>query len=191
LKQNVEALKSAARAAIFIPAVFAFADEVIGKPQTSLFAAFGSFGILVLVEFGGLRRTRLLAYLAFAAAGAALITIGTFCSRDAWLAAGATAVVAFAIIYSGAFSGYLAAATTGAILLFVLPANIAAPNSAIPDRLLGWALAAGVGSAASLFLWPPRRRADRDHPRHIRRRRRPRDAQGGGRGRRRRGQPPR
>ena len=157
---NIEALKSAARAAIVMPGVFAFADQVIGNPQTSLFAAFGSFAVLVLVEFGGPRRTRLVAYLALAAVGAAFITLGTFCSRDAWLAAGATGAVGFVTLFSGAFNGYVAAASTGAILLFVLPANIPAPNSAIPDRLFGFALAAGVGTAASLLLWPPRRRAD-------------------------------
>src|SRR5439155_7097123 len=70
------------------------------------------------------------------------------------------AAVGFVTLFSGAFNGYVAAASTGAILLFVLPANIPAPNSAIPDRLFGFALAAGVGTAASLFLWPPRRRAD-------------------------------
>jgi uncharacterized membrane protein YccC len=157
---NIEALKSAARAALVMPGVFAFADQVIGNPQTSLFAAFGSFAFLVLVEFGGRRRMRLVAYLAFAAVGGVLITLGTLCSRDAWLAAGATGVVGFLTLFSGAFNGYFAAASTGAILLFVLPANIPAPNSAIPDRLLGFALAAGVGTGASLFLWPPRRRAD-------------------------------
>ena len=157
---NIEALKSAARAAIVMPGVFAFADQGIGNPQTSLFAAFGSFAVLVLVEFDGPRRTRLVAYLALAAVGAAFITLGTFCSRDAWLAAGATGVVGFVTLFSGAFNGYVAAASTGAILLFVLPANIPAPNSAIPDRLFGFALAAGVGTVASLFLWPPRQRAD-------------------------------
>jgi uncharacterized membrane protein YccC len=157
---NIEALKSAARAAIVMPGVFAFADQVIGNPQTSLFAAFGSFAVLVLVEFGGRWRTRLVAYLAFAGVGLVLVAVGTLCSRDAWLAAGATGVVVFATLFSGAFNGYFAAASTGAILLFVLPANIPAPNSAIPHRLLGFALAAGVGTAASLFLWPPRRRSD-------------------------------
>ena len=157
---NIEALKSAARAAIVMPGVFAFADQVIGNPQTSLFAAFGSFAVLVLVEFGGRWRARLVAYLALAAVGVVLIALGTLCSRDAWLAAGATGVVGFVTLFSGAFNGYLAAASTGAILLFVLPANIPAPNSAIPDRLFGFALAAGVGTAASLLLWPTRRRAE-------------------------------
>jgi hypothetical protein len=157
---NIEALKSAARAAIVMPAVFGFADQVVGNAQTSIFAAFGSFAVLVLVEFGGLPRARLIAYLVFTTVGVALITLGTLCSRDAWLAAGATGAVGFLTLFSGAFSGYLAAASTGAILLFVLPANIASPNSVIPDRLLGFALAASVGTAASLLLWPARRRAD-------------------------------
>ena len=51
--RNLAALKSAARAAIVMPAVFAFADKVIQQPQTSILAAFGSFALLVLVEFGG------------------------------------------------------------------------------------------------------------------------------------------
>ncbi len=50
---NLAALKSAARAAIVMPAVFALADKVIEQPQTSIFAAFGSLAMLALVEFGG------------------------------------------------------------------------------------------------------------------------------------------
>jgi uncharacterized membrane protein YccC len=157
---DVAALKNAARAAIVMPAVFAFADEVIGQPQTSLFAAFGSFAMLVLVEFGGPWRTRLVAYLCLACVGVAFITLGTLCSRQAWLGASAMAVVGFATLFSGVISGYFAAAATGALLTFVLPVTITAPNSAIPDRLEGWALAAGAGICAHMLLWPPRRRAD-------------------------------
>jgi len=82
-----------------MPAVFAFADKVIGQPQTSIFAAFGSFAMLVLVEFGGPPRTRLVAYLGLASVGAAFITLGTLCSREPWLATGAMAVVGFAILF--------------------------------------------------------------------------------------------
>ena len=143
-----------------MPAVFAFADKVIAKPQTSIFAAFGSFAILVFVEFGGPWRTRLLAYLGLACVGAVYITVGTLCSRSALLAAGAMAVVGFVTLYSGVISGYFAAASTGALLTFILPVTITAPNSAIPDRLEGWALAAGAGISAVMLLWPSRRRAD-------------------------------
>src|ERR1700688_1079941 len=143
-----------------MPAVFAFADKVIAKPQTSFLAAFGSFAVLVLVEFSGPWRTRLLAYLSLAVVGAAYITIGTICSRNAWLGAGAMAAVGFLTLFSGVLGGYFAAASTGVMLTFVLPVTIPAPNSAIPDRLEGWGLATGVGITAVMLIWPPRRRAD-------------------------------
>ncbi len=143
-----------------IPLVFAFADKVIAQPQTSLFAAFGSFAVLVLTEFGGSQRDRFVAYLGLACTGAVYITIGTLCSREAWLAAAAMAVVGFLTLYAGVLGGYFAAGATGAILTFVLPVTIPAPSSAIPDRLEGWALAAGAGITAGMLLWPPRRRAD-------------------------------
>ena len=157
---DVAAFKSAARAALVMPAVFALADKVIGQPQTSLFAAFGSFALLVLVEFTGPPRTRLVAYLGLACVGAAFITLGTLCSRNAWLAAGAMAVVGFATLFAGVINGYVAAAATGALLTFVLPVTLPAPNSAIPERLEGWGLAAGAGICALMLLWPPRQGAD-------------------------------
>jgi uncharacterized membrane protein YccC len=157
---DLAALKSAARAAIVIPAVFAFADKVIKQPQTSIHAAFGSFAILVLVEFGGPPRKRFAAYVGLAFVGAVFITLGTLCSRNPWLAAGAMAVVGFVTLFSGVLGGYFAAAATGAILTFVLPVTIPVPNSAIPDRLEGWGLAAGAGICAVMLLWPPRRNAD-------------------------------
>jgi uncharacterized membrane protein YccC len=153
------ALKAAARAAIVIPAVFAVAHELIGNPQTELFAAFGSFAILVLVDFAGPIRSRLAAYLTLACAGAANIVLGTLCSRNAWLAAGAMAIVGFAILFSGAINGYFAAASTSALLTFILPLTIRAPFSQVPARLEGWALAAGIGICAHMLLWPARPRA--------------------------------
>src|SRR5438094_7024059 len=143
-----------------MPAVFALADRVIAQPQTSIFAAFGSFAMLVLVEFGGPWRSRLLAYVSLACVGAAFITLGTLCSRNAWLGASAMAAIGFATLSSGVIGGYFAAGATGALLTFVLPVTIPAPNSAIPDRLEGWGLAAGAGICAVMLLWPARRRAD-------------------------------
>src|SRR2546421_3884528 len=147
-------LKRAARAAIVMPSVFAFADKVIKDPQTATFAAFGSFAILVLADFSGPRRTRLLAYLALAAAGAILIVLGTLCSRDPWLAAAAMFVVGFVVLFSAVIGGYFVAGGTAALLTFVLPANLPASPSVIPARLEGWGLAASVGISAVMLLWP-------------------------------------
>jgi uncharacterized membrane protein YccC len=156
---QLTSLKSAARAALVMPAVFAVADKVIQDPQTALFAAFGSFAMLVFVDFTGPLRSRFLAYVALGFVGAVNIVVGTLCSRNAWLAAAAMAVVGFVILFSGVFSGYFAAAGTAAILTFVLPVTIAAPMSAVPARLEGWALAAGAGILAHMLLWPARSRA--------------------------------
>ncbi len=149
-------LRSAARAAVVMPSVFAIADKVIGNPQVATFAAFGSFAMLVLVEFGGPARTRLLAYLALACVGAGDIALGTLCSRNAWLAAGVMAVIGFAFLFSGLINGYFAAAGTAALLPFILASTIPAPTSVLPTRLEGWALAAGVAILAQMLLWPQR-----------------------------------
>jgi uncharacterized membrane protein YccC len=156
---GLASLRSAARAAVVMPAVFAFADKVIGNPQTALFAAFGSFAMLVLVDFTGPMRSRFIAYLALAFVGAANIVVGTFCSRNPWLAAGAMAVVGFAILFSGVINGYFAAAGTSALLTFILPVTIPASFSEVPARLGGWGLAASAAICAHMLLWPSRPRA--------------------------------
>ncbi len=154
-----------------MPAVFALADKVIEQPQTSIFAAFGAFALLVLTEFGGPPLTRFLAYLGLGCVGAAFITLATLCSRSPWLAAAAMAAVGFATLFAGAFSGYFSAGATGAILTFVLPVTIPAANSAIPDRLAGWGLATAGAILAVMLLWPPRGSAElqRETARAVRR----------------------
>jgi uncharacterized membrane protein YccC len=143
-----------------IPSVFAIADKVIAKPQVSLLAAFGSFAVLVLTEFGGPWRARLRAYLGLACVGALYVTLGTLCGRNAWIAAVGMAAVGFVTLFAGVLGGYVVAGTPGAMLAFVLPVTIPAPNSVIPDRLEGWGLATGIGITAVMLLWPARRRAD-------------------------------
>jgi uncharacterized membrane protein YccC len=157
--RGLASLKSAARAAIVMPANFAVADKLIDDPQTAIFASFGSFAMLVLADFTGSPRRRFVAYASLAGAGGVFIVLGTLCSRNAWLATGAMAVVGFAIIFSGVINGYFAAAETAAMLTFVLPVTIPASNSTIPARLEGWGLAAGVAICALMLLWPPRQRA--------------------------------
>jgi len=152
-------LKSAARAAVVMPSVFAFADKVIGNPQTAIFAAFGSVAMLVLVDFTGPMRSRFVAYLALACVGVGNIVLGTFCSRNAWLAAAAMAVVGFAILFSGVINGYFAAAGTSALLTFILPVTIPVSFSEVPARLGGWGLAAVAAICAHMLLWPARPRA--------------------------------
>ncbi len=141
-----------------MPAVFAFADNVIGQPQATVFTAFGSFSVLVLADFEGPPHTRLRAYLALAGVGAALISLGTLCSRSSLAAVTVMALVGFTILFSGLINRYFAAGSFAALLSLILALNVPAPPSAIPARLEGWALACAAAIAAVMLLWPPRRR---------------------------------
>src|SRR5580658_4509747 len=148
------ALRRATRTAIVMPAMFALGDKVIGNPQLATFAAFGSFAMLLLVDFGGSMAERLQAQAALAVTGGVFVCLATLASQTAWLAAVAMAVAGFAVIFAGVVSSVLAGATTALLLAFILPVSLAAPASAVPDRLAGWAMAGGVALVATALLWP-------------------------------------
>ena len=148
------ALRRATRTAIVMPAMFALGDKVIGNPQVATFAAFGSFAMLLLVDFGGPMAERLQAQAALAVTGGVFVCVATLASQTVWLAAVAMAVVGFGVIFAGVVSSVLAGATTALLLAFILPVSLAAPASAVPDRLAGWGMAAGVALVATALLWP-------------------------------------
>ena len=77
------ALRRAGRTAIVMPAMFALGDVVIGNPAFATFAAFGSFAMLLLVDFAGPMRARLQAQAALAVTGGVFVCLGTLASRSA------------------------------------------------------------------------------------------------------------
>ena len=137
-----------------MPSMFAIGEEVIGNPTVATFAAFGSFAMLLLVEFGGPMRDRLRDQAALALACGVLVALATLASRSEGLAAVAMAIVAFGVLFAGVASSVLAGATTSLLLAFILPVTLAAPASAIPDRIAGWGLAGGASLIAIALLWP-------------------------------------
>jgi uncharacterized membrane protein YccC len=148
------ALRRAGRTAIVMPGLFALGDKVIGNPEVATFAAFGSFALLLLVDFGGPLSQRLQAQAALVVVGAVLICIATLASAEPWLAAAAMTVVGFGVLFAGVVSSTLAGAATALLLAFILPVSIAAPMSAVPARLAGWALAGFTSLIAIAVLWP-------------------------------------
>jgi uncharacterized membrane protein YccC len=148
------ALRRAGRTAIVMPAMFAIGATVLDNADLATFAAFGSFAMLLLVDFGGSTGDRVRAHVALALVGAVFVCVGTLASRNAWLAAGTMAVVGFAVIFAGVVSSVLAGATTSLLLAFILPVSLSAPASSIPSRLAGWGLASVASLFAVLLLWP-------------------------------------
>ncbi len=148
------ALRRAGRTAIIMPAMFAFGDKVIGDPTFATFAAFGSFAMLLLVDFSGPMRDRLQAHIALVLVGAVFVFAGTVVSRSAWLGAVAMAVVGFGVIFAGVVSSVLASATTSLLLAFILPVTLPGSMDTVGARLAGWGLAGLVSLFALAFLWP-------------------------------------
>ena len=148
------ATRRALRAAVLMPAMFAVGDKVIANPEVAYFVAFGSFAMLLLVDFQGTIADRVRAQASLGIACAVLISLGTLASRSTAVAAISMALVAFAILFSGVVSSVLASATTALLLAFILPVSLPAPASAIPDRIAGWGIAAAVSVFAVALLWP-------------------------------------
>jgi hypothetical protein len=152
--RGLASLRRSARAAIIVPAMFALGDKVIGNPAIATFAAFGSFALLLLVDFGGSRLDRMVASGALGGAGCVLVSLGTLASRHAATASLGMGVVAFVVLFSGVVSSVLAGASTALLLSFILPVTQPADPAVIPDRIAGWAMSAAVASIAVAVLWP-------------------------------------
>jgi uncharacterized membrane protein YccC len=148
-------LKRAVRATIVMPSIFAITHFAFSDSQVGLFAAFGSFALLLLVEFTGRPRSRLVSYLGLYLATSVLIVIGTLVSTDKVAAVVVMAVVGFGVLFTGIVAPQMATASTATLLSFVLPVSVAQPASAVGWRLLGWTLGAACCIAATMLLWPP------------------------------------
>jgi hypothetical protein len=148
------ALRRAGRAAILMPALFALGDKVIANPTVSYFIAFGSFAMLLLVDFSGSRLDRLRSQALLGITCVALISLGTLASNSTALAVAGMFVVGFAVLFSAVVSSVIASATTPMLLAFVLPVTLPGPASQIPDRIAGWGIAAAVSMVAIMILWP-------------------------------------
>ena len=81
-----------------MPSLFAFGDKVVGQPQYTLFAAFGSFALIGFIEFGGPFANRLRSQLVLAATAACMIVAGTLASQSPWLSAAVMTIGSFVAV---------------------------------------------------------------------------------------------
>jgi hypothetical protein len=148
-------LKRSARAAVVMPSVFALTHFVFSNAQVALFGAFGSFALLLLVEFTGRPHTRIVSYGGLYVVGALFTVVGTVVSTHKVVAVVTMGIVGFAVLFAGIVAPQAATASTAALLTFVLPVAVAQPTSAVGPRLIGWTIAAAFCIAACMCVWPP------------------------------------
>src|SRR4051794_32734611 len=126
-----------------MPALFALGTEVIDDPMVAIFAVFGSFAMLLLVDFGGRLYDRVRNQAALAVACGVLIAVATLCSQTTWLAAVAMTVVGFGVLFAGVARSGLAGAAPTLLLSLLPPISPPGPASPIPHPPGGL----GVGPA--------------------------------------------
>jgi uncharacterized membrane protein YccC len=148
-------VKRSIRAAVVMPSLFAVTHFAFSNSQVSLFAAFGAFALMLLVEFTGKPRTRLECYIGLWVVGSVFTVIGTIVSTDKVAAVVVMAVVGFLVLFTGIVAPQAATASTAALLTFVLPVAVAQPASAVGWRMIGWSLAGVCCIASCLLVWPP------------------------------------
>lgn len=148
-------LKRSVRAAVVVSSLFAIADFGFTNSQVGLFAAFGSFALLLLVEFTGAPRSRLVSYLGLWVVGSVLIVLGTVVSTNKAAAVVTMGVVGFVVLFAGIVAPQAATASTAVLLTFVLSVAVAQPASAVGWRMIGWAMAGVCCIASALLVWPP------------------------------------
>jgi hypothetical protein len=103
-------LRRAARVAIVVPPMAAFAGTIAGDPAATTFAVFATFALLGLADFGGPTIPRACAYAGATVVGAVLVLLGTLASGGAWSAVAGTALVAFVVQFLGGEHGRRGAA---------------------------------------------------------------------------------
>ncbi|MFD7155323.1 FUSC family protein [Kribbella sp. NPDC059898] len=151
---GLAATRRAARTAVVMPVLFAFCAGVLKAPTVASFAAFGAFAMLLLVDFPGSAGQRIRAQLQLAVAWLLLVSLGTVAGYSVWAAVVVTAVVGFAVLFSGVVSSVLAGAGTSLLLSFILSVATPGSLSTLPDRLAGVVIAAVAAVFAVTFLWP-------------------------------------
>jgi hypothetical protein len=139
-----------------MPSLFALSFYAIGNLNVAIYAAFGSIALLMFVDFSGSMRSRLQAQAALSVIGAAFVCIGTLTSHTVWLSVLSMGIVSLVVIFAGVVSSVFASATTSLLLVFILSTAVPAPNSAIPDRLVGWGMVSLTAFFAIWLLWPVR-----------------------------------
>jgi uncharacterized membrane protein YccC len=156
---NRTSLRKGIRAALVVTVLFAVTLEVIGGQPLATFAAFSSFVLLGMTDFGGPMRSRMLAYLAGTFVCAGLVALGTVLSGSVWSSVAGMLVVAFVVEFIGILGGYYAIAAPALILAYVLPTTMPALASDVPVRVAGWLVGGLAATVAALLLLPRRDRA--------------------------------
>lgn len=144
----------AARAAIVVTIVAVIINLVLDLGSSGFYATFGVFILLVLSDFGGPIKSRVLAYLVTGAVGMALISIGALAATSLAATLVVTALVTFALGYSLVLRGYVTAAYLSLLLPYIVAVTTPQKLDTLPTALGAYAAGTLVAAVSAVTLWP-------------------------------------
>lgn len=147
-------LRRGIRAAIALPIATATTLYVLDDQVGTLFAAFGTVGLLVTADYAGSALRRLVSYSLTGLVGAALLVIGWAASQAIVSAVVVTAVIAFCLSFVGLLRGMLAVGIPAVLLIFVVAVTVGGPAADLPGYLLAWGVAVVVSTITALVILP-------------------------------------
>ena len=120
----------------------------------------GSFAIvifLLLLDYDGAARERLIAYSTATAIGTAIVVLGVLVSPWAWVAVLVTLPVMFAFAFARVLRGFIARSTVGLPLAFFLPVMTGVPIAELGRTVAGWLIGCVIAIVFAMTVLPRRR----------------------------------
>lgn len=154
------ALRRAVRAAIALPLALATSLYVLHDTLGTLFALFGTVGLLVNADFAGNTGQRLGSYVLTGAAGAVAVVVGWGASFNTTAAVVTTLLVVFTLSFLNLMRGSVAVGTPAVLVIFVVAVSLESSTSSLAPYLEGWAIAVVISTVTALVVLPHDRRAD-------------------------------
>lgn len=148
-------LRRGIRAAIAVPVATVIAFQVLGMVG-AMYASMGSFALLVMGDFGGNVRGRLIAYLGTTAVVIGFLVGAVYVDQHFALAVASVFVVSGALAYAAVLRGYIAAAAPVILLMFMVATTTRPETSEIPEILQGWLIGAGIATLVANTVLPRR-----------------------------------
>lgn len=144
------------RAMIVLPAVVMTLYFGFHTASGALMGMFAVVAMLLMADFGGRPRRRLISYLVTMTLGALTLSLGTLVNGQEALVVLVGMALGFGVNLTGVLRGPVARASLPVLLPFMVTAVGPNAHATYADNMLGWVVGCVASTAAALLLWPTR-----------------------------------
>ena len=150
-------IRSAIRLTLAILVGNAILLAVFGEQPPATQGSFAIVILLLLLDYDGAARERLIAYSTAAAVGTVIVILGVLVSPWSWLAVLATVPMMFVFAFARVLRGFIARSTVGLPLAFFLPVMTGVPITELGRTVAGWLIGCAIAIVFAMVVLPRRR----------------------------------